>query len=80
MLVRLENSNIARSLCYMRDLFIFFPVLNGEYMAICLQGLMNSLYSQPFSHYNTQPLNLPAPQQQPQQDQGSQNQKLHYNG
>ncbi|PPR92993.1 hypothetical protein GOBAR_AA27686 [Gossypium barbadense] len=44
------------------------------------QGLMNSLYSQPFSHYNTQPLNLPAPQQQPQQDQGSQNQKFHYNG
>ncbi|MBA0552969.1 hypothetical protein Golob_023739 [Gossypium lobatum] len=41
---------------------------------------MNSLYSQSFSHYNTQPLNLPAPQQQTQQDQGSQNQKLHYNG
>ncbi|GLU05472.1 hypothetical protein SLE2022_225730 [Rubroshorea leprosula] len=44
------------------------------------QGLMNSLYSQPFTHYNTQPLNLQASQQQPQQGQGSQNQKLHYNG
>ncbi|KAJ4846831.1 ATP-dependent helicase NAM7 [Turnera subulata] len=44
------------------------------------QGLMNSLYSQPFAHYNTQPLNLQAPQQQPQQGQGSQNQKIHYNG
>ncbi|RVX00176.1 hypothetical protein CK203_026672 [Vitis vinifera] len=53
-----------------------------------LQGLMNPLYSQPFAHYNTQPLNLQAPQQQqqqqqqtpPQQGQSSQNQKLHYNG
>ncbi|XVE65224.1 hypothetical protein DITRI_Ditri07aG0163900 [Diplodiscus trichospermus] len=47
------------------------------------QGLMNSLYSQPFLHYNTQPVNLQAPQkQQPQQGQGSgsQNQKHHYNG
>ncbi|XP_012475768.2 regulator of nonsense transcripts 1 homolog [Gossypium raimondii] len=45
------------------------------------QGLMNSLYSQPFAHYNTQPLNLQSPQQQqPQQGQGSQNQNLHYNG
>ncbi|KAJ8773983.1 hypothetical protein K2173_009414 [Erythroxylum novogranatense] len=48
------------------------------------QGVMNSLYSQPFAHYNTQPLNLQAPQQQPQQGQGrgqgSQNQKIHYNG
>ncbi|GAV89382.1 UPF1_Zn_bind domain-containing protein/AAA_11 domain-containing protein/AAA_12 domain-containing protein [Cephalotus follicularis] len=44
------------------------------------QGLMNSLYSQPFTHYNTQPLNLQAPQQQPQQNQSSQNQKIHYNG
>ncbi|KAJ9152585.1 hypothetical protein P3X46_026140 [Hevea brasiliensis] len=43
------------------------------------QGLMNSLYSQPFTHYNTQPLNLQS-QQQPQQGQGSQNQKIHYNG
>ncbi|KAK7847426.1 regulator of nonsense transcripts 1 like protein [Quercus suber] len=47
----------------------------------CLQGLMNSLYSQPFAHYNTQPpLNLQAPQQQPQQGQSSQNQKIHFNG
>ncbi|KAF4362579.1 hypothetical protein F8388_011406 [Cannabis sativa] len=48
------------------------------------QGLMNSLYSQPFTHYNTQPLNLQAPQQQqqqpPQPSQSSQNQKIHYNG
>jgi len=45
------------------------------------QGLMNSLYSQPFAHYNTQPpLNLQAPQQQPQQGQSSQNQKIHFNG
>ncbi|XP_039071986.1 regulator of nonsense transcripts 1 homolog [Hibiscus syriacus] len=44
------------------------------------QGMMNSLYSQPFSHYNTQPLNLQAPQQKPPQEQVSQNQKLHYNG
>ncbi|KAF7810028.1 regulator of nonsense transcripts 1-like protein [Senna tora] len=43
------------------------------------QGLMNSLYSQPFAHYNTQPLNLQASQQQPQ-SQSSQNQKIHYNG
>ncbi|PIA32540.1 hypothetical protein AQUCO_04400027v1 [Aquilegia coerulea] len=42
------------------------------------QGLMNPLYSQPFTHYNTQPLNLQA-QQQPQ-GQSSQNHKLHYNG
>ncbi|KAF3448196.1 hypothetical protein FNV43_RR08909 [Rhamnella rubrinervis] len=44
------------------------------------QGLMNSLYSQPFTHYNTQPLNLQAPQQPPQQGQSSQNQKIHFNG
>ncbi|PQM42560.1 regulator of nonsense transcripts 1 homolog isoform X1 [Prunus yedoensis var. nudiflora] len=50
------------------------------------QGFMNSLYSQPFAHYNTQPMNLQAPQQQqqqqqpPQQGQSSQNQKIHYNG
>ncbi|KAM7257647.1 hypothetical protein ACFE04_013388 [Oxalis oulophora] len=44
------------------------------------QGMMNSLYSQPFAHYNTQPLNLPASQPQPQQGQGSQNQKMHYAG
>lgn len=45
----------------------------------CLQGMMNSLYSQPFAHYNTQPPNLQASQQQPQ-GQNSQNQKIHYNG
>ncbi|PPR96553.1 hypothetical protein GOBAR_AA24106 [Gossypium barbadense] len=46
-----------------------------------LSGLMNSLYSQPFAHYNTQPLNLQSPQQQqPQQGQGSQNKNLRYNG
>ncbi|KAG7952432.1 hypothetical protein I3843_12G058400 [Carya illinoinensis] len=46
------------------------------------QGLMNSLYSQPFGHYNTQPpLNLQAPQQQPQSGQGSsQTHKIQYNG
>ncbi|KAH7862324.1 hypothetical protein Vadar_003090 [Vaccinium darrowii] len=44
------------------------------------QGLMNPLYSQPFAHYNTQPMNLQATQQQSQQGQSSQNQKLHYNG
>ncbi|TQD73599.1 hypothetical protein C1H46_040880 [Malus baccata] len=56
------------------------------------QGFMNSLYSQPFAHYNTQPMNLQAPPQQqqqqqqqlpqpqPQQGQTSQNQKIHYNG
>ncbi|KAK8622011.1 hypothetical protein V6N13_097639 [Hibiscus sabdariffa] len=47
------------------------------------QGLMSSLYSQPFPHFNTQPLNLQSPQQQqqqPQQGQGPQNQHPHYNG
>ncbi|KAK9121162.1 hypothetical protein Syun_018779 [Stephania yunnanensis] len=45
------------------------------------QGLMNHIYSQPFTQYNTQPLNLQAPQQQqPPQGQSSQNHKLHYNG
>ncbi|CAL0314338.1 unnamed protein product [Lupinus luteus] len=44
-----------------------------------LQSQMNSLYSQPFAHYNTQPLNLQASQQQPP-GQTSQNQKIHYNG
>ncbi|KAK8691018.1 hypothetical protein V6N13_074539 [Hibiscus sabdariffa] len=44
------------------------------------QDLMHSLYSQPFTHYNTQAVNSQAPQQQPLQEQGSQNQKLHYNG
>ncbi|XP_059643144.1 regulator of nonsense transcripts 1 homolog [Cornus florida] len=42
------------------------------------QGLLNPLYSQPFAHYNTQPMNLQGPQ--PQQGQNTQNQKLHYNG
>ncbi|KAL4183964.1 hypothetical protein AMTRI_Chr11g157650 [Amborella trichopoda] len=41
------------------------------------QGVMNPLYSQPFTQYNTQPLNMQAPQQQ---NQSAQNQKLHYNG
>ncbi|KAH0649614.1 hypothetical protein KY285_034862 [Solanum tuberosum] len=41
------------------------------------QSLLNPLYSQPFGHYNTQPLNMQS--SQPQQPQGSQNQKLHYN-
>ncbi|CAJ1928833.1 unnamed protein product [Sphenostylis stenocarpa] len=40
---------------------------------------MNSLYSQPFAHYNTQPLNMQASQQQQPQAQNSQNQKIHYN-
>ncbi|CAN0842759.1 Regulator of nonsense transcripts 1 homolog [Linum grandiflorum] len=46
------------------------------------QGYMNSLYSQPFGHYNTQPPNLQGgpPQQTQQQPQGSQNPKIHYNG
>ncbi|KAK3016761.1 hypothetical protein RJ639_006434 [Escallonia herrerae] len=47
------------------------------------QGLLNPLYSQPFNHYNTQPLHMQAPQQQQQQAQqaqSSQNQKLHFNG
>ncbi|CAL9164433.1 regulator of nonsense transcripts 1 homolog isoform X1 [Musa acuminata AAA Group] len=41
------------------------------------QALLNPLYSQPFAHYNAQPQNLQSP---PQQNQGSPNQKLHYNG
>ncbi|KAM7530930.1 hypothetical protein LguiB_034340 [Lonicera macranthoides] len=50
------------------------------------QGVLNPLYSQPFPHYNTQLINMQAPQQQQQQQpqaqqgQSSQNQKLHYNG
>ncbi|KAL0792963.1 hypothetical protein Bca101_064340 [Brassica carinata] len=43
------------------------------------QGLPNSLYSQPFSHY-TQPLNLSGPQQPQLPNQGSQNPKLPHNG
>eukprot|EP01018_Ginkgo_biloba_P005409 Gb_22830 [translate_table: standard] len=42
------------------------------------QGLMNPLYSQPFTQY-TQPLNMQTQQQQ-QHPQGSQNQRHHYNG
>uniref|UniRef100_A0A7N0UWV1 Helicase ATP-binding domain-containing protein n=1 Tax=Kalanchoe fedtschenkoi TaxID=63787 RepID=A0A7N0UWV1_KALFE len=45
------------------------------------QGMMNPLYSQPFANYNSQLVNLQAPQQHhPQQGQSSQNQKLHFNG
>ncbi|XP_059441222.1 regulator of nonsense transcripts 1 homolog isoform X2 [Corylus avellana] len=57
-----------------------FGVANAN--SLQSQGMMNSLYSQPFAHYNTQPpLNLQAPQQQPPQGQSSsQNQKIHYNG
>ncbi|XP_051144708.1 regulator of nonsense transcripts 1 homolog [Andrographis paniculata] len=46
------------------------------------QGLMNPLYSQPFAHYKSQPLNAQNPSQQhpSQQGQASQNQKLHYSG
>ncbi|CAA0838073.1 Regulator of nonsense transcripts 1 homolog [Striga hermonthica] len=46
------------------------------------QNLLNPIYSQPFTHYNSQPLNVQTSQQQnpPQQPQGSQNHKLHYNG
>ncbi|GAY49723.1 hypothetical protein CUMW_121290 [Citrus unshiu] len=54
-----------------------FGVVNPN--ALQTQGMMNSLYSQPFAHYNSQPLNLQSPQQQPQPGQGSQNQKNHYN-
>ncbi|XP_031098417.1 regulator of nonsense transcripts 1 homolog [Ipomoea triloba] len=47
------------------------------------QGILNPLYSQPFGHYNSQPMNLEnsQPQQQqapPGQGSGSQNQKLQY--
>ena len=46
------------------------------------QSLLNPIYSQPFAHYNTQPLNLQSSQPQQQQGpqgQGFQNQKLQYN-
>ncbi|PHT39760.1 Regulator of nonsense transcripts 1 [Capsicum baccatum] len=46
------------------------------------QSLLNPLYSQPFAHYNTQPLNMQSSQPQQQQGpqgQGFQNQKLHFN-
>ncbi|XP_047978236.1 regulator of nonsense transcripts 1 homolog isoform X1 [Salvia hispanica] len=47
-----------------------------------LQSQLNPLYSQPFAHYNSQPLNAQNSQPQPssQQGQGSQSNKLHYNG
>lgn len=65
--------------------FVHWSLLGDLYICIMswwiyLQGLMNSLYSQPFSHYNSQPLNLQPPQQQAQQGQGSQTQKIHYSG
>ncbi|KAL9249850.1 Regulator of nonsense transcripts 1-like protein [Drosera capensis] len=53
------------------------------------QGLMNPMYSQPYNHYGTHPMNLqhqqqpmPHHQQQtaPQQPHGSQTQKAHYSG
>ncbi|KAH9607079.1 hypothetical protein KSS87_005008 [Heliosperma pusillum] len=49
------------------------------------QALMNPLYSQPFAHYNPQPLNLQnthqhAQAQPNQQTQSVQNQKVHYSG
>ncbi|XP_074331367.1 regulator of nonsense transcripts 1 homolog isoform X2 [Apium graveolens] len=51
----------------------------GNASQIQSQALLNPLYSQPFTNYNTQPHNMQAPQQQQaQQGQGSQNQKLHY--
>ncbi|GAB2273676.1 Regulator of nonsense transcripts 1-like protein [Dionaea muscipula] len=64
-----------------------FGIRNAN--ALQPQGLMNPLYSQPFNHYGTQPLNLHNPQQPlqhhqqqppPQQVQGSQNPKVHYSG
>ncbi|KAL1829994.1 hypothetical protein ACET3Z_008406 [Daucus carota] len=43
------------------------------------QALLNPLYSQTFTNYNTQPHNMQAPQPQPgQPGQGSQNQKNQY--
>ncbi|XP_031390942.1 regulator of nonsense transcripts 1 homolog [Punica granatum] len=58
----------------------------GNPNAFQSQGLMNSVYSQPFPQYNMQPLNLQGTaasqqtQPQPQPGQNSQNQKIHYNG
>ncbi|KAJ0594500.1 putative Helicase superfamily, ATP-binding domain, RNA helicase UPF1, UPF2-interacting [Helianthus annuus] len=43
------------------------------------QGVMNPLYSQPFTHYNSQPLNMPTQQQQ-QQQQTQQGHASHYKG
>ncbi|KAI3756474.1 hypothetical protein L1987_56295 [Smallanthus sonchifolius] len=42
------------------------------------QGVMNPLYSQPFTHYNSQPISMPAQQQQQQQTQ--QGPASHYKG
>nr|GEX86315.1 regulator of nonsense transcripts 1 homolog [Tanacetum cinerariifolium] len=39
------------------------------------QVVMNPLYSEPFTHYNSQPLNVP-----PQQQQQAPGQTSHYNG
>lgn len=55
------------------SILFLFDLLNTHLLQ------MSSLYSQPFAHYNTQPLNMQATQQQPQA-QNSQNQKIHYNG
>lgn len=57
-----------------------FGVANAN--QIPSQGLLNPLYSQPFAHYKSQPLNAQNPQQphSSQQTQGSPNQKLHYSG
>ncbi|KAK9716247.1 hypothetical protein RND81_06G221000 [Saponaria officinalis] len=53
------------------------------------QAVMNPLYSQPFAHYNTPPMNLQnahlqaqaqAPQQPNHQGQSLQNPKVHYSG
>ncbi|KAL8263801.1 hypothetical protein R6Q59_021931 [Mikania micrantha] len=41
------------------------------------QGVMNPLYSQPFTHYNSQPISMPAQQQQQQTQQGH---ASHYKG
>ncbi|KAK9067995.1 hypothetical protein SSX86_012106 [Deinandra increscens subsp. villosa] len=48
------------------------------------QGVMNPLYSQPFTNYNTQPMNTPAQQHQQQQQQqnqqSQQGQASHFKG
>ncbi|GFQ07765.1 regulator of nonsense transcripts 1 homolog [Phtheirospermum japonicum] len=56
-----------------------FGVANASLQS---QNLLNPMYSQPFTHYNSQPLNVQNSQQQhpSQQAQGSQNHKIHYNG
>ncbi|CAO2837910.1 unnamed protein product [Amaranthus hypochondriacus] len=57
----------------------------GNASSLQSQTLINPLYSQPFTHYNTQPMNLPNAQSQPkqqpaQQGLSSQNQKAHFSG